>query len=93
MTEAHGLRGKWALVTGAGRRVGAAIARTLHGEGASVAIHYRNSAVDAEALARELNALRPGEHALHVPLPRPHGFENRIAVVMDFLATLLLSRC
>jgi pteridine reductase len=59
MTEAHGLRGKWALVTGAGRRVGAAIARTLHGEGASVAIHYRNSAVDAEALARELNALRP----------------------------------
>lgn len=59
MTEALPLTGKWALITGAGRRVGAAIARTLHGQGAGVAIHYRRSAADAEALARELNDLRP----------------------------------
>jgi pteridine reductase len=30
------------LVTGAGRRVGAEIARTLHAAGANVAIHYRS---------------------------------------------------
>ncbi len=59
MTEAQPLTGKWALITGAGRRVGAAIARTLHGAGACVAIHYRSSGTDADALAAELNALRP----------------------------------
>ena len=59
MTEALPLTGKWALITGAGRRVGAAVARTLHGAGAGVAIHYRRSAADADALARDLNDLRP----------------------------------
>lgn len=54
------LDGKWALVTGAARRVGASIARTLHGAGAGVAIHYRGSAGAAQALAAELNALRDG---------------------------------
>lgn len=60
MTNASPLAGKWALVTGAGRRVGAAIARALHGQGAGVAIHYRGSAADATELARELNCVRPG---------------------------------
>ena len=49
------------LVTGAARRVGAEIARRLHGAGALVAIHYRNSAADADRLAAELNAARPDE--------------------------------
>lgn len=60
MTEPPSLAGKWALVTGAGRRVGAAIARTLHGQGAGVAIHYRQSAGDATELAASLNRARPG---------------------------------
>lgn len=54
------LQGKWALVTGAARRVGAEIVRTLHAAGANVAIHYRSSAASAEALAAELDAIRPG---------------------------------
>jgi pteridine reductase len=60
MEGTSGLSGKWALVTGAGRRVGAEIARTLHGAGAGVAIHHLSSADDANTLARELNARRPG---------------------------------
>ena len=52
------LDNKVALVTGAARRIGAAIARKLHGDGARVAIHYRGSAADAEALAKKLNELR-----------------------------------
>lgn len=48
-----------ALVTGAGRRVGAEIARQLHGAGACLMLHYRTSRSDAEALAAELNAIRP----------------------------------
>lgn len=47
------------LVTGAARRVGAEIARCLHSAGACVAIHYRSSAADAEALVAELNTTRP----------------------------------
>lgn len=54
------LYGKWALITGGGRRVGAAIVRTLHRQGAGVGIHCRNSGAEATALALELNALRPG---------------------------------
>jgi pteridine reductase len=60
-TNPHGaLSGKAALITGAARRVGAAIARKLHGAGANVVLHYRSSAEAAEALARELNEVRPG---------------------------------
>lgn len=46
------------LVTGAARRVGAAIARTLHAAGACVVLHYHASADAAAALAAELNAVR-----------------------------------
>jgi pteridine reductase len=53
---------KVALVTGAAKRVGAAIARRLHREGFAIAIHYRASKTDAESLASELNAIR-GESA------------------------------
>lgn len=48
------------LVTGGARRVGAAIVRRLHADGADVVIHYRNSALAADQLADELNDLRPG---------------------------------
>ena len=60
MTDALPLNGKWALITGAGRRVGAAIATRLHAEGAGIAIHYRGSAEDALALAGRFNSSRPG---------------------------------
>jgi pteridine reductase len=52
------LNGRWALVTGAAKRIGAVIARTLHEAGANVAIHYNRSADEAEQLAAELNRLR-----------------------------------
>ncbi len=46
------------LVTGAARRVGAAITRTLHAAGANLIIHCNRSRADADALAKELNAVR-----------------------------------
>lgn len=46
------------LITGAARRVGAEIARTLHAAGASVVLHYRASATEAERLAADLNVRR-----------------------------------
>ncbi len=50
------LNGKVALVTGAGRRVGKAIALALASRGAALAIHYRSSRAEAEAVAAEIAA-------------------------------------
>src|ERR1700753_145722 len=58
------LAGKTAFITGSARRVGAAIARTLHAAGANTVLHYRSSSEDAEDLARELNAVRAGSAAI-----------------------------
>ncbi len=49
---------KTALVTGSSRRIGAAVATTLHARGLRVAIHYRNSQGDARRLTDELNRKR-----------------------------------
>ena len=54
------LTGRWALVTGAGRRIGAAIAAGLHEAGANVVVHYFKSGEAAEALVANLNAERSG---------------------------------
>ena len=51
------LAGKAALVTGAAKRIGRAIALALAEAGADVAITYRNSAGEAERTADELRAL------------------------------------
>ena len=58
------LTGKTVLITGGAKRVGAAIARALHAAGANLAIHYRKSAAEAEALAGELNGRRPKSAAI-----------------------------
>ncbi len=47
------------LVTGAARRVGSAIARHLHGQGARVVLHCRTARAEADALATALNGARP----------------------------------
>jgi pteridine reductase len=52
------LTGKAVLVTGAARRVGAAVVRALHAAGANLIVHFRSSAEPAAELARELNDAR-----------------------------------
>jgi pteridine reductase len=50
------LRGRVALVTGGGRRLGLAMARALAGRGATLAIHYHSSSEGATALRDEIAA-------------------------------------
>ena len=52
------LAGKTVLITGGARRVGAAIAKALHGAGANLVVHYRKSTNEAAELADQLNAAR-----------------------------------
>lgn len=47
------------LVTGAARRIGAAIARRLHAAGANVVLHCHRSRGEAQRLKAELEASRP----------------------------------
>ncbi|HBV20459.1 MAG TPA: hypothetical protein DEF07_01905, partial [Nitrosomonas sp.] len=50
---------KVVLVTGGAKRVGAAICRRLHAQGARIAIHYRSSVEEARALQHEFTRKRP----------------------------------
>ena len=59
MDDKGSLTGKTVLITGAARRVGAAIARELHSAGANLVVHYRSSAKDAQALVADLDRARP----------------------------------
>lgn len=52
------------LVTGAARRVGAEIARSLHAAGANLALHCRRSRTEADALAAAMNVQRPDSAAV-----------------------------
>lgn len=56
------LAGQVALVTGAGRRIGRAVAMRLAAEGARLIVHYRSSKSEAEAVAAEI-ARNGGEAA------------------------------
>jgi pteridine reductase len=58
------LAGRTALVTGAARRVGSAIAAALHGAGANVVIHYGSSVEAAQGLSARLEQHRAGSTAL-----------------------------
>ena len=50
------LAGKVAIVTGAGRNIGRAIALALADAGASIVVNARNNKAEAEAVAREIEA-------------------------------------
>jgi len=55
--ESQSLRGKIALVTGAGKRIGRSIALALAREGAGVAVNYNRSAEGAEETVAQIAAM------------------------------------
>ena len=57
-----------ALVTGAGKRLGRAMALYLAGRGYDVAVHYASSMDDADAVVAEITALGRRAVALHADL-------------------------
>ena len=64
----NSLHGKVALVTGAAKRIGRAVAVRLASEGADVVIHYRSSAAEAEEAVAEIEKMGRKSIALQADL-------------------------
>jgi pteridine reductase len=79
------LNDKVILVTGAARRIGAAIVTRLHENGARVAIHYRGSTDDAETLASKLNRARADSAAVfQADLLNVEAIESLVDAVVEW---------
>jgi 3-oxoacyl-[acyl-carrier protein] reductase len=65
VSDNNELNGKVAIVTGAGRNIGRAIALALADGGASVVVNARSNRAEAEAVAREIEA-KGGQALVHI---------------------------
>jgi enoyl-[acyl-carrier protein] reductase III len=77
------LQGQVALVTGAARGIGRAIARKLGAEGADVAVNYYNSHEEAEALCAELRALGRRAHAIQGSVGVPDSVDEMFTALRE----------
>ena len=72
-------RVRYALITGAARRIGACIAETLHRRGCDVFLHYNNSSAEVMQLAEKLNESRPGSASIVQASLGDNGEIDRLA--------------
>ena len=76
------LKNKVALVTGAGRRIGRAIALELANHGATLAVHYRTSHAEADAVVAEIKSNSGNAQTFHANLEHVAEIEQMIAAVL-----------
>ena len=81
--DSKALAGKSALVTGAAKRIGRAIALALAASGANVAITYRNSQVEAEETVRALAAFDVDALAVRTDLSDSESIRQTVAAVVE----------
>src|SRR5258708_5675587 len=77
------LKKKVALVTGAGRRVGRAIALDLAAHGTSVAVHYRTSQSEADAVVAEITSKGGNAQTFRANLEHVAEIEQTVTKVLD----------
>jgi len=82
------LKGKVALITGAGRRVGRAIALEFAAHGAKVAVHYRSSLGEAEAVVDQISSTGGVARAFRADFESVSEIEGMIAQVINAFGRL-----
>ena len=82
------LEGRFALVTGAGVRVGRAIALALAEAGADIAVHYRESSGPAQDVVREIATRGRRAVAIQADLARPDDCRALVQGAVRQLGTL-----
>jgi len=75
-TNSKKLAGKAAVVTGASKGIGAAIAKALGAEGTTVVVNYSSSKSDGEKVAKEIAALGGKAVAVQANLSKPEEIER-----------------
>jgi pteridine reductase len=81
--EPRSLAGKTALVTGAARRIGRAIALCLAERGANVVLHYRRSAEEGEALVSEIASRGAKSWLVPADFERGDDYGSLVARAME----------
>ena len=82
--------GKAALVTGAAKRIGRALALDLAARGWDVAVHYRSSAAEAQAVVAEIAALGRRAVALAADLADERQTSDLVAAAAGALGPITL---
>lgn len=82
------LAGRTALVTGAAKRIGRAIALALAGAGANVIVNYNSSKREAEEVADEIRSLGVQSLALRADVARPREVEKMFGKVRQAFGRL-----
>jgi 3-oxoacyl-[acyl-carrier protein] reductase len=88
MTTTTPLNNKVALVTGASRGIGAAIALRLAKDGAHVALTYGHSKEKAEAVAKQIEALGVKAFVIGADAAHPEKMDTMVQAVVDHFGQL-----
>ncbi len=82
------LRGQTALVTGAGKRIGRAIAEALAAEGVNIVAHYPADRGETEDLCKELTRLGVQSWAVRADFEKRDEYESLIARSLELSGSL-----
>jgi NAD(P)-dependent dehydrogenase (short-subunit alcohol dehydrogenase family) len=77
------LSGKVVLVTGAGKRVGRTIATSFAAHGAAIAVHYRSSRTEADAVVAEIAGKGGKAQSFHADLEQVSQIESMVPEVIS----------
>jgi pteridine reductase len=77
------LKNKVALITGAGRRIGRTIALELANHGATIAVHYRTSKSEADAVVAEIKSNGGTAQTFRANLEHVAEIEQMVSEILD----------